>query len=252
MINTNLYAEIEAKKKKIERNPAFYDQRKVLVRESIRNLGDLYSFWIENPELRNNLLIGNKRPETIKKLARKGIQSIHNAWYFLSKIGEHGEFVEELNESVLLSTNGLVKGKSKDDGEFRRVDVTLNFPGYTPPSWERVPDRTRYALAQIESLYEANPLESAIYSHLALALIQPFKEGNKRTARLIQDRILWDAGFPPAIISAGESKFYLDLLRRTSKPFQMEDTNGQKQFYNYIASKVNNGLDEILNDLDVH
>ena len=135
---------------------------------------------------------------------------------------------------------------------FRLKDVTLNFPDYTPPSWENVPGLTREAIQKVKQDYVDNPLESAIYAHLALALIQPFREGNKRTARLIQDRLLWDACLPPVIIPAGEGRFYLDLLERTSVPYREGNDGGQGQFYDYIASKVNNGLDDILNDLDVH
>ena len=133
-------------------------------------------------------------------------------------------------------------------GEFRKFDVTLNIPCYTPSSWERVPEKIDKLFSEIKEMYSVNPLESAILSHLGIASIQPFSDANKRCARLIQDRILNDENLPPAVIPAGEGKFYFDLLKRTL-PTLGEDKNGQKQFYDYCASKINNGLDKILGDL---
>ena len=74
-------------------------------------------------------------------------------------------------------------------------------------------------------------------------------DGNKRSARLVQDRILFDVGMPPAMITAGEGKFYHDLLVRTLPSYYDGNREGQRQFYDYCASKVNNGLDDILGDL---
>ena len=88
-------------------------------------------------------------------------------------------------------------------------------------------------------------------AHIGIVGIQPFMDGNKRTARLIQNRILHSVDLPPAVIPAGEGKFYFDLLRRVLPFYQDGDMIGQKQFYDYCASKVNNSLDEILGDLEV-
>ena len=249
-ISPSLYEEILLKVKKIGNNPEFYDQRGTLVKEGLRSLGDIYSYWIENPELRKSHLLQDCSPGTVKKKAMKGIRHINNAWYFLSQTGQFGNFVELLNKNVLKGTNGLINGGIKESGEYRQRNVTLNFRGFTPVGWEKVPGEIENVLASTKSLYRAgNRLESAIYSHLALALTQPFNDGNKRTSRLIQDRILYDAGLPSAIIPAGEAKFYLSLLEKSAWPFRDGNKEGQRQFYDYMASKVNNGLDEILNDL---
>ncbi len=250
MINKNLREEIKLKLNKIAGNPAYYSQRAGLVNDGLRHIGDIYSFWIENPDMRY-VLLGNKEEKTIKKLAIKGIQSVHNGWYFLSQKGKHGNFVDSLDEDILKGTNGLISGGSSKDGKFRKKDVSLNIYGFTPIGWQKIPDEVRRVLGRIRDKYFNDKLESAIYAHLALALTQPFMDGNKRTARLIQDRILFDSNMPPAIISAGEGKFYFELLKKTAVAYRNEDEDGQRQFYDYMASKVNNGLDEILNDLDV-
>jgi hypothetical protein len=246
-IDESLYEEILVKKKKIEGSPEYYDKRKTLVIQDLRSIGDVYSFWIENPELRKSLLTENKQPKTLRKLAMHGIQNVHNSWYFLSERGKYGGFIKELNAEVLKKTNGLVQGERFND--FRSKDVSLNIKEYTPPSYEKVSKKINEAISKVKEIYQVNPIEAAVTAHLEIAAIQPFMEGNKRTARLIQDRILYDEGLPPAIISAGEGKFYRNLLCKVLPAYDEGDVEGQKEFYNYCASKVNNGLDDILGDL---
>lgn len=250
IILPELTQEIELKRQEIERNPSAYNKRAALVKDSLRAMGDIYSFWIENPELREQFLIARKKPETLKKMAYKGTQAIHNGWYYLNNKGKFGEFVQELDPSILKSTNALINGFDRTLGEFRKNDVTLNIKNYEPPKYEDVSRKVNDSLNNIKRLNDESPLLAAIYAHLSLALIQPFDSANKRTARLIQDRILLDAQLPPAIIPAGESRFYLELLCNTAQSYANGNMLGQKQFYDYIASKVNNGLDEILGDLD--
>lgn len=280
MITQSLREEIRKKHEKVINEPRAYEQRAMLVKESLRSLGDIYSFWIENPDLRMRLLSGNPSEKNLKKKAREGIQAINNAWYFLSRKKGLGRFIDTFSYDDLKGVNGLVLGMSAEKGEFREKDVTLEIAGFTPVSWQRVPSTVGRFLVNLRKVYGADSLEGAIYAHLGLTMIQPFFDGNKRTARIVQNKLLDDAGYPPAIIPAGEGKFYFDLLNRTALAYQKEQlalvdlakiesgmleekykslaleslgdsANGQRQFYDFLASKVNNGLDEILGDLDV-
>jgi len=226
MINPELRAEIELKSRKIESNLGYFAVRKEAVNKSLRSLGDIYSFWIENPDLRKSLLLERKQKKTLKKMARVGVHNIKNAWYYLYNNYEQKVFVDKFDENTLKRVNGLVEPKIDGTGDFRKRDVTLNIREYTP-------------------------LESAIMCHLGIVAIQPFVEGNKRTARLIQNKILDSVSLPPAIISAGEGKFYFDLIKKVLPSYENENSKSQKQFYDYCASKVNNGLDKILGDLNI-
>ncbi len=253
-IDNVLRDEIFLKQEKLVRTPEYYDKRKELVIQDIRSIGDVYSFWVENPELRKELLLENKQSKTLRKMAQKGIQNVHNAWYFLSNKGRYGNFINCLNIGILEKTNGLVMGEKKNEIRKRRdIDknesVTLNYVGYTPPNPQKVEKKLKNSISNIKQLYSIDPLESAIRAHIDMAAIQPFMEGNKRTSRLIQDRILYDANLPPAIISAGEGYFYRKLLGDALVEYDNPGKGNLKKFYNYCASKVNNGLDEILGDL---
>jgi len=249
MIKRDLREEIAEKLERISDNSHVYDGRMRLVRDTLRSMGDVYSFWVENPELRRSLYMENKQPDTVMKIARKGTRAIKDAWYFLMDHGRGRDFSEVLNEDILIGANAIVNGGSASDGRFRRKDVTLNIPGYTPPSFGKVPQKVREVISRINETFNEDPVENAIYVHLALSLIQPFNHANKRTARLVQDRLLLDAGLPPVMIPAGEGKFYMGLLSKAAPGFRDGETESQEPFYNYIASKVNNGLDYVLNDL---
>ena len=249
MISQHITEEIAAKMIKLADDPRYYDKRKNLVVQNLRTIGDVYSFWVENPELRKALLLEKSNEKKIRKMARKGIQDVNNGWYYLTHLGKSGRFVDYFDETILKKLNSLVHSEAEQPRDFRKKDVTLNILGYTPASWEKVPYKVEEAIKNVKEMYLENPLESAITAHLSLAAIQPFREGNKRCARLVQDRILLEMGMPPAIITAGEGKFYHDLLVRTLPTYRDKDAEGQRQFYDYCASKINNGLDEILGDL---
>jgi len=249
MINEHIANEIEMKLDKLSGDPRYYDQRKNLIVQNLRSIGDVYSFWIENPELRKELLIDKSSEKRLRKMARKGIQDVNNGWYYLMGVGKNRKFVDCVDENTLKRLNGLVYIDAEIPRDFRTKDVTLGKIGTTPPSWEKVSQKVDCAIKIVKDLYVENPLEAAITAHLSIAVIQPFINGNKRCARLVQDRILFDMGMPPAIITAGEGKFYHDLLLRTIPAYHDGNKEGQRQFYDYCASKVNNGLDEILGDL---
>lgn len=250
IISSDIRREIQLKFDKVIRNPEVYDQRKLLVEEDLLSLGDLYSFWIENPDLREALLLKNVNPQTVRKIAERGVRAVRDGWYFLTQKGKHGTFVKELNTDILQRLNGIVEPRGLESGRFRRKDVTLGLSDYTPVSWERVPERVNVVLQAVRQLYTTDPVEAAILAHLGFAAIQPFVDGNKRTARLTQNRILYDAQFPPVTIPAGEGKFYFGLLKKALPAFRDKNPDGQKQFFDYCASKINNGLDEILGDLN--
>lgn len=254
-IDRVLRQEISDKIKKIEDHSEFYNKRKECISRELREIGDIYSFWVENPGLRKSLL-GNKSSRTVKKLARKGIQNINNAWCYLNNPNLQENFIKKLSENdyrVIKAVNSLTLGGcAKNYQTFRNSPVTLNCPDYTPPGrTEEIQRYLKETNLRILETYLKDPLTAAIMWHLEGSAIQPFIEGNKRTFRLIQDKILAENGIPPAIIPAGEGRYYHDIFCQALPAYVTGDIQGQQVFYNYCASKINNGLDDILGDLGV-
>jgi len=247
-VDPKIREEIRTKQAALRDNPMYPTFKQTAVLHDLKTIGDVYSFWIENPGLRKTLLHG-KGEETVKKMALKGIRAVKDGWYYLHQLSKSSQPLAYLNIPVIERLNGIIEPRVSGTGKLRKKDVTLNIRGYTPPSWERVPERLKQLIDVTLEIYEQDPLEAAINFHLGTAMIQPFIEGNKRCARLVQDRILWDAKLPPVVIPAGEGTFYFDLLCRIAPEYQAGNLEGQKQFFDYCASKVNNGLDAILGDL---
>ncbi len=261
-IAPELKKEIQIKMDKIEGNPNFYEERKKIIEDKLYKLGDVHSFWIEYPELREDYLLHNKKEKTIEKMAKLGIRSIKDGWYFLMDRGRRSDFVDVFDSYSLERLNVLVDRdkkrikKPKPGKGFRQPgrfdNVKLNIPGYTVPNAKKVPKKISGLLENVKDMYKENPLESGILAHLGIASIQPFNDGNKRCARLVRNRILEDAGYPPAIIPTGESVFYRSLFEQAFPAFEKQDIDGMREFFNYDASKVNNALDEIINDLNIN
>jgi len=255
-IDSRLRNEINEKMKKIESHPTFYEKRKQFIVRDLRTIGDIYSFWIENPELRRALCLENKSPESVKKEARKGIQSMHNAWNYLNNPKLQDEIIYKIGENdfeVIKSVNALVMGDpSKKRIGFRNWRVDLGCEDYNPPEkFDKIQEKIEETFNGVIEDYSKDPLEAAIKWHLEGAGIQPFGNGNKRTFRLIQDKILDENNFPPVIIPSGEGKYYHKLFCKTLPAYDKKNVEGQRGFYDYCASKINNGLDEILADLNI-
>jgi len=252
IITPKITQEVREKLGKLSQEENYNVVRYRAVVEDLRTIGDVYSFWIENPDLRRALLRGRDSKQTIRKQASRGIRAIKNGWYYLNQICKE-DCAEKLNIPLLERLNGLIEprkgGRVRLSTLFESGDVTLNVPQYTPPSPERIAEKLNALIKQVREKYTQEPLEAAIMAHLGIACIQPFPEGNKRCARLVQDKILWDAGMPPAIIQAGEGTYYFGLLSQTASAYRDEKIEGMREFFDYCASKVNNGLDEMLNDL---
>lgn len=251
MVNKLIEIEIREKMEHIVANPDLYDERARGIKDALANLADLYSFWVENPELRRFLVNGQRSEETVKKEAMEGHRRIQDAWYYLNQFSRSCNFVNALDGKVIRGTNSLICGGKAAEGRFRTSDVTLNFAHYTPPSFQKVPSLVDETVGLVRDNYFHHPVDAAIYAHLAIALIQPFDNANKRTARLVQNQLLMDYGYPPIIIPPGEARFYFQLLEEAVPAFQSRQVVNGAKFTDYMASKINVGLDRILGDLEV-
>jgi hypothetical protein len=143
---------------------------------------------------------------------------------------------------------------------YRNTDmVNLNDTRFMAPSsykiiTREIPEFIDHIKKQLASEDVIETVETAIYSHLHIARMQPFIEANKRTARTIQNLILYSKDIPSPIIETGERALYLDYFEKAAIGWNEmialdkkgEVSDGEKLFYNYIASKINSSLDKII------
>lgn len=257
-ISNSTVNEIEEKLRKIQDSPQFFSERAKFIKEGLEHMADIHSFWLEYPDLRMRLVEDkNIKNETDAiTAAKKGINDVKDAWKYLTS--------KSLNESNLgvlgyMSLKVIEKvGKIVEPGRnvsgFRRDPIYSPFPLYQVPS-SLVIRMINELCEDIKERHNQSgdyPVELAAEVHMRIAGIQPFKDGNKRTARLFERRILEGFGYPTAYIPYGERDHYLDILRRALYGFKdKRDEDAQRPFFNYIAGKVNVALDDIINDLNI-
>jgi len=244
-ISSILTNDVDLKLKKLKQSKDYFLKMSNVWQKELKVLSDLYSFWLEFPESRRDLIGGNNKREILKK-ARKGYDNIRSAWQILST--HEKSLAEEFDQDLLLNVGRNVDPENK---AYRNARVSLNLKTYTPPNHIKIPNLVESLKKTLmnSSLDRTHPLETAIYMHLKLVGIQPFFDGNKRVARLFQDRVLYENGLPPAIIHPGEREAYVGLLENALAGDQDEDTKKQREFFDYVGGKVNSALDDILKDL---
>ncbi|MBO4623472.1 MAG: Fic family protein [Bacilli bacterium] len=141
---------------------------------------------------------------------------------------------EELTENKLKDLHEiLMKGILEVSGLYRNVDISIKGSNHTPPSHIKVYDRMgKYFdyLAQVN----ADLLEYISFSHLQLAKVHPFLDGNGRCARLVLNYELMKNGLAPVYILPEERNEYYNTLEE----FKVnKDSNPFKEFLLKIEAR---------------
>ncbi|MBI5803882.1 Fic family protein [Candidatus Pacearchaeota archaeon] len=250
IMSQELADEIQLKREKIAREPNGLLRKSQRAKSNLRKICDIYSVWLEHPDMRQRILTEHlaDNVKDIRAHVRRSVTNVKRAWKYLGGLQNGSSFLSVLTPKVILEVGARVNPDTNE--AFRDVRVSLGLQNYTPPNPLKVPelvDKVCEEIRKSEDWY----VEKAIKTHLRLAGIQPFREGNKRTARLLQDRILYNFDLPPAVIPCGERSAYIDLLEQALVGYRDRDEKSQRPFYDYIGGKVNSALDDILGDLSL-
>lgn len=120
---------------------------------------------------------------------------------------------EEMDESKLKDLHQiLMRGFSNIGGLYRNVDISLNYSNHTPPSHIKVYDRMKKYFIFTNEGVKGDLFEFIAYSHLQLAKIHPFLDGNGRLARLVLNYQLMKNSFRPVLIPKEKRNQYFDYL----------------------------------------
>ncbi len=182
-----------------------------------------------------------------RKARKKAYEDIMSAYYYLIK--NCSNMVEEDKIKIAAS---LINGYSGSKLPYRGDRSTTDIGGrpfiYTSP--EDIPNEIYRFIQENNSL--SDPVEKAVHSHFHIARIHPFNDGNGRLARLVQNCILDCADLPPIITKTLERNEYLSLLQDAEIAYR---SNGgslkpdQVKYYNYLALKVRDSLNEVKNKI---
>ena len=144
----------------------------------------------------------------VNEKEKKSIINAFNAFSFILNLLENKE---ELDENKLKDLHEIIMDGFGNGGLYRNVDISIKGSNHTPPSHIKVYDRMKKYFDTINQdgveLYE-----QIAFSHLQLAKIHPFLDGNGRCARLVLNYNLLKNGLKPIIIEASKKDEYFNYL----------------------------------------
>lgn len=151
---------------------------------------------------------------------------IANGWKRLLSLVEQDAF--SLAKAVAVELNTLVaKDEALDIGEFRTGQVGIEGTDYRPPAPKELDAR----FAQLAMLtVKANLPKGAYRYFLKAAAAQFFWDGNKRTAQLMMNGLLLQAGYLPASIPAHRQ------LEYNQKMVRYYDTGDEEPMLAFMAN----------------
>jgi hypothetical protein len=118
--------------------------------------------------------------------------------------------VREINRIAL-------KDLDERAGAYRLGPVKITGTDFEPPPPSELPPYMEKLAAELrEPPTDKSVVHFAAEMHGKLVAIHPFVDGNGRTARLLMNAILMDAGLPPSIINFQDKERYLDCLAESN------------------------------------
>uniref|UniRef100_A0A915AXL3 protein adenylyltransferase n=1 Tax=Parascaris univalens TaxID=6257 RepID=A0A915AXL3_PARUN len=124
-------------------------------------------------------------------------------------------------------------------GVFRTTQVFVG--NFAPVAPELVPSEMEELIRWLndEETLLLDPVEFAAIAHYKFVYIHPFIDGNGRTARLLMNLILMQAGFPPIIIPVEERSDYYHTLSAAN-------SGDLRPFIRFIAKQTDATLQALI------
>ena len=251
-----LMTEIRTKYAIINRNPDYdsFDDCRRIASKRIEKNAQIHSYRIENPFLKVPFSI----PRNVrKKRISNGLKNIEAAFNF----GITNFNPASFDEFFIREIAGKITPElyDTDVARYRESGTSITGASTTPPYPEKlitkeIPWFVESLQKQLSSKDIINKIQSAIFAHLHLARIHPFSDGNGRTARTVQDIILYHYGIPSPLIESGERYSYYQALDRAILGWDEKKavgithgaSEGEVLFYTFIAGKINSSLDKLV------
>lgn len=101
-------------------------------------------------------------------------------------------------------------------GCFRTENVAISGATHQPPDFHDVPELVAAVCKHLGETYDQlHPIQLAAWAHWAIARIHPFRDGNGRLARLVQDYVLLRKHYVPAPLRSEDREgLYYEALDR--------------------------------------
>jgi len=162
----------------------------------------------------------------------------HEALEFIFEQVEH-DSQHTISEHLIRELQSLVIGSIDRSiaGTYRDVEVAITASSHQPPLATEILSKMADLIKWFhKEQSKLNPVELAAILHHKLVNIHPFADGNGRTARLLMNIILLQAGYPLVIILKNDRRKYYDTL-------SLADRGNVNPFITFIARAVERSLD---------
>lgn len=239
----NILKSLDAKKKRLQRL-AVPDEQLANMREWYRVELTYSSNALEGNTLnrRQTALIVDKDLSVAGKSLTEHIEAVNHAqaidhiWQLADKSQP-----QDIDAKTILTIHNLILNKIDDAnaGRLRRVPVRVAGSRTVFPNYMRVSAMMDELVKYIQTSRTHTCLKAS-QAHLRLVSIHPFVDGNGRTARLLMNLLLLQAGWPPAIIRKEDRLLYLRLL----EDVQMNDRT--EPFHIFVLQAIERSLDAYL------
>lgn len=190
--------------------------------EAIRNLDEWFRIetTYSSNALEGNTLTASETAIVVEKgltiggkTVREHLEAINHAHAFDFILSLARQPMVPIGISQIRALHQLIL-KGIDDqaaGGWRNIQVKVSGSQFQfPPPWQ-VEEKMREFSAWLDQTHE-HPVLKAAEAHLRLVTIHPFVDGNGRTARLLMNLLLMQAGYPPAIIGPARRQEYIESL----------------------------------------
>ncbi len=128
-------------------------------------------------------------------------------------------------------------------GRYRNANIIIGGSEHTPPDALQVPQKMRDIVSWLNSQKnKLNVVELGALLHHKLVHIHPFFDGNGRTARLVMNVLLMQAGYPLVVILKNDRKKYYNVLDKA-------DSGKYEPLVRFIAQSIERSLDIYLKAL---
>lgn len=130
------------------------------------------------------------------------------------------------------------KNKNRD---FRHEAII--FGEFAGEEWTAIPQKMNELVERIRDP-SLHPVLRAIDAHASLIKVHPYKDGNGRAARLLQDYCLESMGYTPAVIPVSDRCLYISLMngllrdRTEHKSSIYEPSPLEGLFHDFVESKI--------------
>lgn len=136
-------------------------------------------------------------------------------------------------------------------GQLRDGPVYIRGSLHVPPNHVKVSRLVDEMLARYDAgiLAGEHPVRVASTLHFDLLTIHPFKDGNGRTARLLENLHLIREGFAPILIGPDEKPRYFGVLERSQ--VAIPGVGDPTEFIGYMADLEKKSLDRYFKSLQI-